>query len=312
VTDEFSRIDEILSRLRQSSARVEVANGDDAAVVRLDGKTVISVDAAVEGTHFKRAWLSFEQLGYRSLVTALSDLAAMGASARATLTSLVVSPDVSDADLYALADGCAAAAREHDAPVIGGNLSRGSELSLTTTVVGSIEGAPTRRDGARAEDAIYVTGTLGTAALGLRCLTAQRFDTDAAPFIARWRRPIARLRDGHALLGIATASIDVSDGLLQDLSHLCRASGVGAVIEADALPLAHGSATLARTLDANIIDLALTGGEDYELLFTAPRDVRIPIAATAIGVIQRDRTITVREGGSERAVPPQLGYRHFD
>jgi thiamine-monophosphate kinase len=270
------------------------------------------VDTAVEGTHFRRTWLSFEQLGYRSLIAALSDLAAMGASARATLTSLIVPADVTDADLYALADGCAQAAREHSAPVIGGNLSRGTELSLTTTVVGSIGGRATQRSGANVGDVIYVTGTLGAAALGLQCLITQRTGDDAARFINRWRRPTARIDEGRALLGIATAAIDVSDGLLQDLSHLCRSSNTGAVIDTDAVPLSAGAATVALALGLDATQLALTGGEDYELLFSAPRGVSIPIRATAIGEIRAARQITLRESGRERAAPTHAGFQHFE
>lgn len=312
MTDEFSRIDEILRRLQQTSVYVEVANGDDAAVLQPDGKTVISVDAAVEGTHFKRAWISFEELGYRALVAALSDLAAMGATARAVLTSLIAPSDLTDADIYAVADGCAAAAREYGAPVVGGNLSRGTGLSLTTTVVGAIDGPPIRRRGANVGDVIYVTGSLGTAALGLQCLMAHCSDATAAPFIARWKRPVARITEGRALMGIATAAIDVSDGLLQDLSHLCRASEVGAVVDVGALPLAAGSMELATMMGWSVADLALSGGEDYELLFTAPRAATIPVIATAIGEIRTDPRITLRDGGVERAAPTRLGFRHFD
>ncbi len=312
MADEFSRIDEILRRLQQVAPHVDVANGDDAAVLQLDGRTVLSVDAAVEGTHFRREWLTFRELGVRATTAALSDLAAMGSYARAMLTSLVVPSDVTEHDLYALADGCADVARQHGAPVVGGNLSRGRELSLTTTVIGVIGGRPMVRSGAKVGDVIYVTGTLGAAAIGLQCLLQQRHDAAASVFVTRWKQPTARLREGQLIAPLATAAIDVSDGLVQDLTHLCRASGVGARIHADVLPLAAQSDAMATALGVNAIDLALGGGEDYELLFTAARDASIPCDATAIGEVTHDTNVVVIEGGSIRDPRRQHGFRHFE
>lgn len=312
VADEFSRIDEILRRLRQDTPAVDVANGDDAAVLRIEGSTVLSVDAAVEGTHFQRAWLRFDEIGYRSLVCALSDLAAMGASPRAILTSLIVPCDVIDEDVYALADGCAQAAAQYGAPVIGGNLSRGTQLSLTTTVVGSITQPALRRSGARPGDVLYVTGSLGEAAIGLRLLQAGTHSLDAQPFVTRWKRPTARTLEGTRLLGVANAAIDISDGLLQDLGHVCRASQVGACIDVAEIPLATNSETCARSVGASAVDLALSGGEDYELLFTASAGRSLPIAATAIGTIRSQQGIVLRENGVERDAPTRAGFRHFE
>lgn len=316
MSDEFTRIDQILRRLQGdangANASLEVENGDDAAVLRIAGATVLSVDAAVEGTHFQRDWLSFHELGYRGLVAALSDLAAMGANAHATLTSLISPADLTDADVYAIADGCAEAARQYRAPVIGGNLSRGTELSLTTTVIGSVNSSALRRNGAKPGDLIYVTGVLGTAALGLRCLQQHRRDPHALPFISHWKRPVARIADGLAVRPLAHAAIDVSDGLVQDLSHLCRASSVSATLHVECLPLAQDSQRLAESLGHDAIDLALTGGEDYELLFTAPGDVALPCAATLIGEIETGRGVRLVEHGVEREFTSARGFRHFE
>jgi len=312
VADEFSRIDEILRRLRHDADYVSVTNGDDAAVLAVDGQVVLSVDAAVEGTHFRRDWLSFDQLGYRSVVTALSDLAAMGAQPRATLTSLIADTKLTDAETYALAEGCARAAWQYGAPVVGGNLSRGSELSLTTTVIGAVNGAPMQRSGARPGDHLYVTGTLGAAALGLLCLQTPQDSALAASFVQRWRHPVARIDMGLAIRDRASAAIDVSDGVLQDLRHLCRASNVGAHVHADRLPLAEGAESVAARLGVDAGQLALSGGEDYELLFTASPKTDLTEYATRIGDIIHGDGISVFQHGARVEPGSGRGFMHFD
>lgn len=312
MADEFTRIAEILKRLHHDAPYVDVHNGDDAAVLRLDGSVVLSVDTAVEGTHFRREWLTFRELGTRATTAALSDLAAMGANARAMLTSLVAPPDVSEADLYAIAEGCADMATRYGAPVVGGNLSRGRELSLTTTVVGVITQAALRRCSAMPGDAIYVTGTLGAAALGLQCLLQQVTDPLAQDFIARWKQPVARLSEGAQLVPLATAAIDISDGVLQDLAHVCRASSVGAVIHVERLPLAAHAQRLATMLGQSATNLALVGGEDYELLFAARPGTHLPFAATLIGEVTSGAEVVVLDRGAVRDPRGLHGFRHFE
>lgn len=311
MADEFSRIDEILRRLGSDADYVSVANGDDAAVLALNGQVALSVDAAVEGTHFRRDWLSFDQLGYRSVVTALSDLAAMGARPRATLTSLIADTTLTDAETYALAEGCARAAQQYGAPVVGGNLSRGGELSLTTTVIGVVDGAPMQRKGARPGDLVYATGTLGAAALGLLCLQTPRDSALAASFVQRWRHPLARVDVGLAIRARASAAIDVSDGVLQDLRHLCRASSVGARIHADRLPLSKGAESMAADLGVDAVQLALSGGEDYELLFTASPETDLSEYATRIGEIIDGDDISVFHHGTVVDPGRGHGFMHF-
>lgn len=312
MADEFTRIAEILKRLHHDAPYVDVHNGDDAAVLRLDGSVVLSVDPAVEGTHFRRDWLTFREIGARAVTAALSDLAAMGANARAMLTSLVAPSDVTEDDLYAIAEGCADMARRYGAPVVGGNLSRGRELSLTTTVVGAITRPALRRGSAKPGDAIYVTGTLGAAALGLQCLVHHVTDPLADDFVARWKQPIARLSEGVQLAPLANAAIDVSDGLLQDLSHVCRASSTGAVIHVERLPLATHAERLAARLGQSATDLALFGGEDYELLFTAPLGTHLPFTATQVGTITEGSDIVVLDHGTAREPRALRGFRHFE
>ncbi|HEY8428128.1 MAG TPA: thiamine-phosphate kinase [Sandaracinaceae bacterium] len=309
--DEFELIASIRSLLASEHAHVALGIGDDAAILApMAGGAVLSVDAVVDGVHFDRRWLSLEDVGWRGYAAALSDLAAMGASPRAGLLSLVLSSALGDEDVLALVRGAGEAARAFGAPIVGGNLSRGTELSLTSTVVGEAPPAPLTRAGAREGDAVWVTGTLGAAALGLAALAAGKGDDrEAAPFVARWRRPTPRFDAARALLGVATSAADVSDGLVQDLGHICEESGVGAVIEEALVPLADGHEALAESLGEDALLLALTGGEDYELVFTAPAGAEPPMA-TRIGRIERgERVRVLGRDGAERAIR-RTGHRH--
>jgi thiamine-monophosphate kinase len=309
---EEARIARLRAIFTTGSARgIEVDVGDDAAVLTPSlGRDVLSVDAHVEHVHFRRAWLSFRELGARASMAALSDLAAMGAEPRVVLLSLSLSDGVTDDELEALALGVRDACDETGARVVGGNLTRASEISLHTTVIGRMTEAPLRRAGAKVGDGVYVTGTLGGAALGLAALEAGRSeDPRLAPFVARWRRPRARISEGRRLIDLATAAIDVSDGLALDLSRLAKASGVGIDLDASELPVAPDHATCAALLSRDPIALALAGGEDYELAFTAPLSTALSGLATRIGsVVARPGVLATDAAGRPLEV---AGFDHF-
>jgi thiamine-monophosphate kinase len=313
MSDEFSRIEEIRKRLWVGSAEVAVGIGDDAAVLKPTcAQEVLSVDTAVDGVHFRRDFASWRQIGFRSMVAALSDLAAMGARPRAALVSLILPSNFQDAWLFELTDGLAEAALEYSSPVVGGNLSSGAELSITTTVIGLAEGAVLTRRGAAPQDRIYVTGIVGAAALGLRCLQTGFDQPAAAFFVDRWRRPEAQILEGQILLSLASAAIDVSDGLLQDLGHLCEASGVGAEIHLGDLPLGPGAVDLARQLDRDAVQLALSGGEDYELLFTARPSADLRTIGTRIGVVTASpKSLVVLDRQGQSVAVENTGYKHW-
>lgn len=315
MSGEFERIARLRSIYGAAHAGVSIAIGDDAAV--LDDGTVLSVDAAVEDVHFRRTWLappwpSWSDVGARATVAALSDLAAMGASARAILSSLVLPTDVEDDTLEAIARGVAAQAEAYGAPVIGGNLSRGREISITTTVVGRASPRVATRTGARPGDVVWVTGTLGGRALGLAALEAGlAASPELEPFVLEFFAPIARIEEGMRASRDAHAMIDVSDGLVADLGHVCRASAVGARIDARSLPLppVPGYDALARRLGHDPLALALTGGEDFELVVVTPRALDLSDVATAIGEIVAGPAGQVEiEGGPPLA---RTGHDHF-
>lgn len=309
--DEFARIAELAKLFAGQHEAVQLGIGDDAAVLRPQAQPlVLSVDVAVESVHFDRSYLSWEQIGARAMTAAVSDLAAMGAKPLAALCSLVAPPLAAE-DFRALHAGVAAAARDYACPVIGGNLASGAQLSLSTTVIGTLQGPGLYRSGARAGDHIYVSGPLGSAALGLALLQLSAADRGPS-FVEAWRAPRARIPQGLALSGVATSAIDISDGALADLGHICASSQLGAVIEAQLLPLAPGMAELARSLGKDPLELALTGGEDYELIYTLPPTAADPCGGTRIGTMQTNPgPVQVIDAQGAPLTLRSTGFQHF-
>lgn len=311
--DEFDRIARLRSIFapRAEQPALLLGIGDDAAVLeRPTDNLAVSVDTAVHGVHFRAGFAPIGQLSARALSAALSDLAAMGAQPRAALLSLIAPADLGDSEFVELIRGYGAEAERYGCPVIGGNLSRGSELSLTTTVIGEVSGAGLTRSGARPGHEIYVTGVLGAAALGLSLLLAGTPEL-GPQFVEHWRRPQARIAEGRALAGVASAAIDVSDGALQDLGHLCAASGVSAQLDASALPLSPGFPELAQKLGKDPVELALTGGEDYELIFTLPAGAASGTGTRIGRVTEPGSGITLRDEHGRVLGVKERGYRHF-
>ena len=319
---ERALIARITARLSQPPW-VLVGPGDDAAVLAPDRGAfqVLTTDAIVDGVHFDTRFVPPEAIGHRALAVNLSDLAAMGAEPRAALLSLVLPEPLSVPALDGILDGLLALAATHRVALVGGNITRTpGPLTIDVTATGSVR--PRRvltRAGARPGDAVYVTGTLGDAAAGLRQL--QSGDRTASSEIERYLRPEPRLRAG-ALLGrnrVATGCMDLSDGLADGLTQVADRSGVGICIEGDALPITDGVRAWCAAAGQNPLDLALSGGDDYELLFTVRpshhgrlRGVRgqlgnLPI--TRIGVVTRTRELLVREAGRTRELP--RGFEHF-
>lgn len=294
---------------------VELGIGDDCAVLRSPASRLVwTVDAQVDEVHFRRDWLSYEDIGYRAFAAAASDVVAMGAIPIAALAALTLDPRTTEADVEALARGQRDASREASAPVIGGNLSRGATLSVTTTVLGRAE-APVRREGARPGELVWATGPLGLARLGLLSYMRGLADEDLDVARRAFRRPRVRY-DLAGPLGSATAAIDVSDGLSLDASRLAARSGVRLVLDAAAL-LACGGAALevaARRLGEDPVEAALRGGEDYVVLACAPGPLPGAGGAaleglTRIGRVEAGEGLGLIVRGRERAVEP-VGYDH--
>lgn len=238
--------------------------GDDSAVVKLDSPILVTTDVLVEGVHFRRQWGTPRQLGQKAFAVNASDIAAMGGCPVYALIDLRAPSMFPVRDLEDMYRGFRGAAARHGVILIGGNTSRAPELSLAVTLLGRAPNGYITRSGCRVGDDLYVTGTLGLAALGMLELRAGR---KAGAPVRRFLVPPSRVGIGQALgrTGLLGGMLDVSDGFLKDLGHLCAASRVGAVVEAASLPLA---AVYRRTRGRDL-SLALAGGEDYELLFSA-------------------------------------------
>jgi thiamine-monophosphate kinase len=283
--------------------------GDDGALLDVPAGShlVVSTDTSVEDVHFRRAWLSAEEIAYRSAAAALSDLAAMGAAPLGMVIALTLT-DAWRAQVVQLADGFAVASRDLGSPIIGGDLSEGSELSISVTVLGAVEHA-LMRSGARNGDTLWVTGRLGGPLLALR---AWEGGTVPAPLHRdRFARPMARIREGQWLAANgATAAIDCSDGVAADATHIAAASGAHIVLDLDRLPLIQG-ATPGDGAES---------GEEYELVVTAPgtldarafeREFGVPL--TPIGHVESaghaGAGVETQNGGIR--VPLPRGHRHF-
>jgi thiamine-monophosphate kinase len=295
---------------------VLIGPGDDAALVRPRGSLAIATDTLVAGVHFLES-IDPAALGVRILAVNLSDMAAMGARPRWFTLALTL-PAV-DADwLERFSTGLRECAAQYDVALIGGDMTAGA-LCLSVHIIGEVTADEVlRRDGAQPGDAVFVTGTLGDAAAGLRIAADESLDSDDAQFLRRrYEAPQARVGAGLALRGIASAAIDVSDGLLADLGHLCEASGCAARIEAASLPLSQ--ALLGWAGRSTAIELALSGGDDYELCFTAPvsaeQDIvralaQHDVAVTRIGECVRGQGVECLLDGEPHAVTGS-GYEHF-
>ena len=324
---EHAVIRHIRERVPACGPQVVTGIGDDAAVVEPDRGAlwVLTTDTLVEGVHFDRAHCSPTDIGDKALAVNLSDLAAMGAAPRCALLSLSLPAGWLVADVDEIVDAFLARAARHRTTLVGGDITASpGPLVIGATAIGSAKRRRVLgRDGARPEDIVYVSGTIGAAAAGLASL--QRADRTAGPppeaCRRRHRRPDARVELGIALgrNRAARACMDLSDGLGDAVHQIAAASGVGIRLDAEALPIHPEARAWFERAGLDPVAAALAGGDDYELAFTSPpafrgrlRHVRrrigdLPI--TPIGIVTKEREVRIRRGGNEEPLP--RGYEHF-
>lgn len=310
---------------------VVVGVGDDAAVVDpRPHPAVLTTDMLVEGVHFEIGATSAHDLGHKAVTVTVSDIAAMAGSPRYGLVCVAVSPRLEASWVMELYGGMRQAADDYGMTLVGGDTSRSDHVVLSVTVIGEVgAGRAVTRAGARPGDVLVVTGSLGGSAGGL-WVARERHDRQSEALSSRWgralvalhERPVARVGEGQTLAAAgATAMIDLSDGLALDLARLCAESGVGARIGLDAIPLTEGLEELGGLIDAEPLDLALHGGEDYELLAALPADAVEPVREalrerfgtplTQIGEVTPGRdVVAVGDDGSEDQLEPK-GWDHF-
>lgn len=289
--------------------------GDDAAVVQAQGVCATSLDAIVEGVHFRLddGWATAAEVGHRALAGALSDLAAMGAQAGEAYLLLGLPGDFGEERALELVRAAAALAARTGTTIAGGDVVAAPALTVSFTVVGWAEGAErlVGRDGARAGDLVGVTGRLGAAGAALAVLEGHAPRTPASEAaLARARAPLPRLREGRALAGAGVhAMIDLSDGLATDAGHLARAGGVELRVELGALPLERGVAEVAQALGVPPWQLAASGGEDYELCFCAAAADRERVAGAVaeLGEVQVSWVGEVRAGAPGTSFSDERG-----
>ncbi len=322
---EFPLIDRLVERLSSGRGVVLGAGDDAAALTPTPGMLLLATcDSQVEGRHFHRSRISPEQLGRRFAAVNISDIAAMGGEPRWTLVSLALPPQTEVEFVEALYSGLVTELLRFGAAVVGGNVAASETLMLDLTLLGEV--APEqmlRRGGAQPGAEILVTGTLGESAAGRAALDAGLLGPASAAAVARHLTPEPRVAAGRALgaSGLASAAIDVSDGFAQDLGHICDASNVGAEVEADALPISEATRKLAGRLGLDPINLALAGGEDYELICTAaPADVArlAALVQQQAGVpLTRVGTVLAASEGRRLRLPGGVtaplagGWQHF-
>lgn len=335
---EFALIRSLKRRFARHASGLVQGIGDDAAVIETSAQDWwhLTTDLLAEGIHFDLKSISAESVGYRSAMANLSDIAAMGAVPRYLLISLAIPRTVKQSHIYQLYHGLVKACRPYNVALVGGDTSASKAgLFLSITLVGTTRGRRALfRHGAKVGDHIYVSGTLGDSLAGLKLLmnntARQRLSKRKSDLSQSHRRflvrrhshPTARVTEGRWLneRRLASAAIDLSDGLSGDLRHLCEASRVGAELELNTIPISPACRSYALDIGVSPIQLALTGGEDYELLFTAPphngdtidRQARIKgYRVTRIGTIRPQRC-GIRMTSDGRTLPmPATSYEHF-
>jgi thiamine-monophosphate kinase len=311
----------LLARLRRKSSpgrQVVVGIGDDCAVLRIPSghEALLTTDFSLEGIHFRRSWHSPEVIGHRSLTRGLSDIAAMGGVPLAAFVSLALPQKVPQAWVDRFYQGLLSLAERFSVTLAGGDTARSPQGVMADVVVlGTIaQGQAILRSGARPGDRIYVTGSLGGSAATLALLRSRKKETPRASGFPAHFFPMPRIGVGRALREktLASAMIDISDGLSTDLSHVCDESGVGAEIDTEAIP----RAKIGTPAEEVPLGFALHGGDDYELLFTAPSGKPVPslmagVSVTQIGRVTRRKGMILRErSGKAVRLNPQ-GWEHF-
>lgn len=324
--DEFDRIRDFFRPLaRGNPAALDMR--DDAALLDFaaGAQLVVSADMLAEGVHFRRED-PLDLVARKSLRVNLSDLAGKGARPLGFFMCLCWPRRLSgEEEMRRFADGLAEDGERFGVPLLGGDLIAGGEMSIAVTVLGRApEGGMPRRSGGRVGDDVYVSGCLGDSALGLLLLEGRGsggLTAEGRGYLeGRYLLPEPRLALGEALASVVGASMDVSDGLLADLRHICAASGVGALVREAELPVSAAARVMIGE-DAGLWDCVLGGGDEYELLFSAAPEARDEIAAigrregvalTRIGALTAESGVRLQDGSGEvRVAPEGGGYRHF-
>jgi thiamine-monophosphate kinase len=312
-----------ISTIADKGLGVVMGVGDDAAVLRpTPGKVVlVTTDLLLEGVHFRLEFTDLYRLGRKAIAVNLSDIAACGGTPTAFVVSLAIPAETDVTSVQALYKGMMEQARTYGVSLVGGDTSRGKELMISITLIGEVEERNcVYRNGAKHGDRVFVTGQLGDSALGLKML---KKGVKEGYLIERHLDPTPRIKEGGEIArrGLATAMIDISDGLIADLGHILEQSGVGAQVHVPQLPLSASYREHVKQYYQNPYLLALAGGEDYELLFTVPaeREEAIKRLAQELGtpftmigeIVEASAGVTLVEADGKKISVKQGGHDHF-
>ena len=322
---EFGLINRVRKWMPSSDSALVRGIGDDVAVMELRNSILLATtDVLIEGFHFERSWTDPYRLGKKSLAVNLSDIAAMGGTPRYFLISLGLPKHLPLSFISRFYFGLKETAKRYRVNLVGGNTSLSEKMMITICLLG--EGRKKEllfRNGARVGDEMFVSGTLGDSALGLKILKKKGPRKGPRRLIERHLSPCPRVELGQAIARhrCATAMIDISDGLLSDTRHIMEESNVGAMIWEDRIPLSPSYRRASAMYSKNPVHMALSGGEDYELLFTAPpqkrgkisslsRSLKIPI--TCVGkILPKAKKLTIVREDGKTYIPSRFGFDHF-
>ncbi|MGE5445751.1 MAG: thiamine-phosphate kinase [Ignavibacteriales bacterium] len=323
--DELSVIRSLKERFKNTSKGISLGIGDDAAAVKISPECLLlaTTDSQVEGVHFLKGLISAADMGRRAVAVAVSDIGAMGGVPRFFLSSLGFSRQEDEGFLKGIMDGFERAEEEFKVTLIGGNTSASDKLFLDITVLGEVEPRiMVKRTGAKPRDIIYVSGTVGDSALGLRILKRGRRNEREDYLISRHVSPQPRLALGRELaqMRLPTSMIDISDGVILDLERITVEHGLGADIYVEQIPLSSDYRARVSDFAQDPYDIALSGGEDYELLFTSPQEngeeikeisMKLGVKITEIGRVTDEPPLRVLDSDGKEIEVKHRGFIHF-
>jgi thiamine-monophosphate kinase len=323
--DELSALERIRARFEKVSKSVFLGIGDDTAAVKIHPERLLlaTTDSQVEDVHFIKKLISATDLARRSVAVSVSDIGAMGGIAKFFLASMGFSSQEDEAFLEELMDGFGSAAKEFGLELIGGNLSSSNKIFIDITVLGEVEPRLiVKRNGAKPGDSLYVSGTVGDSALGHKLLVSSKNAEYDEYLIMRHNRPQPRLNLGRELAKkrLVSSMIDISDGLMLDLERISIKQGLGATVCVDRIPLSSNYMERISDFSKDIYSIAISGGEDYELLFSSPKEneeeiqklSRIQkIKITEIGQITEQPSIHLLNEDGKEINYDKRGFVHF-
>jgi len=304
------RLIERITRPPRGTDTVVVGIGDDAAVLKTtDGLQVATTDCLVEGDHFRRDWFTPFQIGRKAIESNVSDIAAMGGIPRYVLASLALPSTLDVAFVEQLYEGMWKSCDTYSLDIVGGNMTHAEIIMISLTVLGTVEDqCLCLRSNAQSGDVIGVIGSLGYGRAGLSVLQEKLKGYDTV--VKRYLEPQAYLAEARKCAPVVHAMIDVSDGLASEVGHICRASGCGARLFQESIPLDKEILSVGEALDEDPYEYILYGGEDFSLVFTAPEHVVHQCGGVIIGEIIKEKKLLLSSKNGERVLQ-ERGYDHF-